>query len=104
MVEGECGTMQGAQGVSHAGIWARPLEHNFWGSPSTVVTRRMKVCYQCGLMLLFVEDPTIFRPKTGTETLPRPAISPEPDVNTLPRPAHEPEPNTETLPRPADRE
>jgi hypothetical protein len=69
-------------------MWARPLEHDFWGNPSTVITRRMKVCYHCGLMLLFVRDPAIFRPKTGTETLPRPASAPEPSKETLPRPAN----------------
>lgn len=102
MVIGECGTAEGSAGMDHAGLWARPIEHDFWGDPHTMVNPRMKVCYHCGLMLLYVKAPTIFRPKTGTETLPRPANAPDPDVKSFPRPAHEPEPNTDTLPRPAD--
>jgi hypothetical protein len=49
----------------------------------------MKVCYHCGLMLMFVQNPALFRPKTGTETLPRPAGVPEPSKETLPRPAND---------------
>jgi hypothetical protein len=103
MVEGECGDSQ-STGTDNTGMWARPLDHDFWGNPHTRVARRMKVCHHCGLMLMFVKDPSIFRPKTGTETLPRSASEPELSTETLPRAAGESESSTETLPRPADKE
>ena len=84
MVEGECSTEQNV-GTSHAGLWARPVEHDFWGRPHTMISRRMQVCYHCGLVQLFVLDPTIFRPRDGTENLPRPAENPAPQTDTLPR-------------------
>jgi len=45
-----------------------------------------RACWRYGL-LLFVEDPTLFRSKTETETLPRPAETLEPSTETLPGPA-----------------
>ncbi len=90
MVEAECGDDK---------LWVRLLEHNVWGKPSTGLNRQAKVCYYCGLVTFFVKDPTPFRPKTGTETLPRPASEPAANSDTLPRAADEPDTETDTLPR-----
>lgn len=95
MVDGEFRVKAEWKPFRQSGAWARPTGVDAWDEflmrdPGTRVNdQRMTVCYRCGAMVVFVEDPSIFRPKTGTETLPGPASAQESPTETLPRPTGE---------------
>lgn len=61
--------------------------HKFGFGPgqASPISYRVHVCYECGMVMFFVDDPAIFRPPTGTETLPRPVSGDEPSSENLPR-------------------
>jgi hypothetical protein len=103
MVPGQCAQSDGGRLLAWPAEgrmdipWYMPVLSR---APRSAIGKRAEVCYKCGLIHLFVDDPSVFRPKE-TQNLPSPADPLPPETDELPRPASPPTPEPDTLPRPA---